>query len=339
MSVAELQKMIHVWKSRRITDSTVSKLLELYLGLTGYMNSRKVYPQENFYEIRNSLRFATTQAMVEAVKCSQSFPFITDPATGAVKAFWSPLYCKEAPEISPQEPLGLSAQTFAQTFVATDNNDIYNNLSVERTSYRSSSPKDNADIPSEENRSSKENSLTENTHTESAVEFFHRINQNPEQKAQVLVPLIDYFRQQEKTDRPQACRTLVCLVNEQLIPYFDKHPQFPKVNHAGRLVWLAKLLKSAYGCRMLNEAMHSGRVKREQETRENHKKQQDELRNFHPVSPHEWTDRQSGMRFYDDREEGTILIPAEALPRPTLTAQWNVLSKEWSDLAAELPSP
>lgn len=329
MSVAELQKMIHVWKSRRITDSTVSKLLELYLGLTGYMDSRSVYPQENFYEIRNSLRFATTQALVEAVKQSGAFPFITDPATGAVKAFWSPLYHGDDSEIPTEEASGLSAQTFAQTFVATDNNinNIYT-LSEERTSIRSSSPKDNTEIPSKENSRQKENSST--SPKDAAAHFFHRINEDPAQKARILNPLISHFQQQEKIDRAQACCVLVCLVNEQLIPYFAAHPQFPKTNHEGRLVWLGRLLKSAHGLRLLNEAARNARVKREQEAKENTRKQISELRTFHPVSPHEWTDRESDLRFYDDPDEGTILIPAQAPPRPTPTAQWNVLSKDWS---------
>lgn len=123
-------------KSRNITDATTTKLLELYLGLTGYMNSQKVYPQENFYEIRNSLRFSTTQALIEAMKRSQSFPFITDPATGAVKAFWSPLFYDPDSEIHTEADNGL----LSQTFVPKDNNNKYNTLSEERTSDRSSSP-------------------------------------------------------------------------------------------------------------------------------------------------------------------------------------------------------
>lgn len=45
MSVAGLQKMMHIWKSRNITDATTTKLLELYLGLTAYMNSQKTKVQ------------------------------------------------------------------------------------------------------------------------------------------------------------------------------------------------------------------------------------------------------------------------------------------------------
>ena len=212
MSVAGLKKMMHIWKSRNITDSTTTKLLELYLGLTAYMNSQKIYPQENFYEIRNSLRFSTTQALIEAMKRSQAFPFVTDPETGAVKAFWSPLYHETNSEIHTEKDNGLSSQTFAQTFVATDNNNninnnIYINSTNERTSERSSSPekdspKDDSGNLSEENFPGQGNFTTNTLPTIAAKEFFHRINTSKGEKAGILIPLIDRFQQQDGIERP-----------------------------------------------------------------------------------------------------------------------------------------
>ena len=216
MSVAGLKKMMHIWKSRNITDSTTTKLLELYLGLTAYMNSQKIYPQENFYEIRNSLRFSTTQALIEAMKRSQAFPFVTDPETGAVKAFGSPLYHETNSEIHTEKDNGPAsqtfAQTFAQTFVPTDNNNInnnniYTNSTNERTSFRSSSPekdspKDDSGNLSEENFPGQGNFTTNTLPTIAAKEFFHRINTSKGEKAGILIPLIDRFQQQDGIERP-----------------------------------------------------------------------------------------------------------------------------------------
>lgn len=210
MSVAGLKKMMHIWKSRNITDSTTTQLPELYLGLTAYMNSRKIYPQENFYEIRNSLRFSTTQALIEAMKRSQAFPFVTDPETGAVKAFWSPLYHETNSEIHTEKDNGPASQTFAQTFVPTDNNNInniYTNSTNERTSFRSSSPekdspKDDSGNLSEENFPRQGNSTTDTLPTIAAKEFFHRINTSKGEKAGILIPLIDRFQEQEGIERP-----------------------------------------------------------------------------------------------------------------------------------------
>ena len=52
ISITELQKTIKIWRSRKITDSTIPKLLDLYLGLTAYMNDKHIYPVENFYDIK-----------------------------------------------------------------------------------------------------------------------------------------------------------------------------------------------------------------------------------------------------------------------------------------------
>lgn len=73
LSIAELQKTIGLWKSRKITDSVIPKLLNLYLGLTPYMNEGKAYPVENFYEISIALAFKNAKFLTEAVKRCGSF--------------------------------------------------------------------------------------------------------------------------------------------------------------------------------------------------------------------------------------------------------------------------
>jgi hypothetical protein len=49
----------------------------------------------------------------------------------------------------------------------------------------------------------------------------------------------------------------------------------------------------------------------------------------HPLGEFEWTDFDSGVRFYDDAMEGRVPIPHFAQPRPSPSAQWNVLSNRW----------
>ena len=39
-----------------------------------------------------------------------------------------------------------------------------------------------------------------------------------------------------------------------------------------------------------------------------------EQRNNHPLGEFEWTDKESGLRFYDDPLEGVVNIPDEARP-------------------------
>ena len=55
------------------------------------------------------------------------------------------------------------------------------------------------------------------------------------------------------------------------------------------------------------------------------------LREFRPVSPFEWKDAGTDIRYYDDPIDGKVEIPENVPPRPVETAIWNVLSKEWID--------
>ena len=101
-----------------------------------------------------------------------------------------------------------------------------------------------------------------------------------------------------------------------------------KSTHVGRLCWLNNLLKSAGGLRMLKDAADAGRRQRVQNLAD----MRGEQRNNHPLCEFEWTDKESGLRFYDDPLEGMVNIPDDAPPRPGAKAEWNVLSGEWGEL-------
>ena len=103
LSIYELRKTIGLWKSRKITDSTISKLLDLYLGVTAYMNDEAVYPVENFYDLGLSLKFKNARCLVEAVRQSRSFGIVPDGNVYGMKSFYSYLWkAKDAAESLPE---------------------------------------------------------------------------------------------------------------------------------------------------------------------------------------------------------------------------------------------
>lgn len=312
LSIAELQKTIGLWKSRKITDSVIPKLLNLYLGLTPYMNEGKAYPVENFYEISIALAFKNAKFLTEAVKRCGSFGIMPEKNVYGMKSFYSPLWVGKV----SQEEL---PDKFPETYPIDD---IYN---INNTKGSSSDEKASPEggIPLEEN-SSKKNIVTPES-LASAKEFFHLINKDSTQKAQILTPLINWFQLHERLTRKHACENLIYLVNELLIPYFASQARFMKSNHTGRLCWLNNLLKSAHGQHLLNDAARTNREKRKQAVHEIRSNQ----RSNHPLNEFEWTDPESEMRFYDDEMEGTVNIPEDAPPRPSAKATWNVLSNKW----------
>lgn len=322
LSVTELRKTIGQWKSRKITDSTISKLLDLYLGMTAYMNPERVYPVENFYDLCTSMRFKNTAVMVATIKQCGSFGLIPGDNCYSLSAFYSPLWnteslTKETPNIGAEAPV--SAGTLPGTF-PIDN--IYNIYTKGDSSNEELSPAGDA---AGEDKSSNENIVTPES-LAAAKEFFHLINEDNAQKAQLLTPLINWFQTHERLTRKHACDNLVYMVNELLIPYFAGQARFMKSGHAGRICWLINLLKSAHGRHLTIEAAHGGRLKREQQICETKINQ----RSNHPLGEFEWTDPETGMRFYDDDFEGPVHLPTDAPPRPSAEAIWNVLSKQWT---------
>lgn len=295
LSVRELQKTIGQWKSRKITDSTIAKLLELMLGMTAYMNEDAVYPVENFYDISKALKFKNARYLVEAVRLSGAFGIVPGDNVYGMSSFYSCLW-KE------KEKTDDSAETLPVTLpVKLPQEDIYNIYTIQ----------DNKNNTSSGRISSAEKSL------EAARNFFHLINKNPMDKMRIFTPLIDGFQQKEGLAREDACANLVYLVNELLVPYFASQERFMKSTHVGRLCWLSNLLKSAGGLRQRVQNLADMRG---------------EQRNNHPLCEFEWTDKESGLRFYDDPLEGMVNIPDDAPPRPGAKAEWNVLSGEWGEL-------
>lgn len=299
ISITELQKIIKVWRSRNITDSNIPKLLELYLGQTAYMNTEGEYPIENFYDLSQSLRFRHTSVMLYCIKQCNSFCLHLGENIYELSSFYSPLWKKP-------EPTDILESTSTDTLAGSlpgkcpmDIN-IYNNISKEG--------------------SSSEGVLA------IAKEFFHLINQDANQKTQIFTPLIDQFEKEEGLSRKHACENLVILVDELLIPYFVNQSKFLRSNHTGRTIWLKNLLKSAHGKHLIDQAAQRGREKRGQTILSNQAIQ----RSNHPLCEFEWTDPETGIRFYDDDIEGVVNIPTDALPRPSAKAVWNVLSKSWS---------
>lgn len=298
--IRELQTLLRQWKSKGLTESTLLKVLELYLGLPNYMNEHGEYPEYFIYDLSASLKFRTAIMMLEAVRKSGSFGLKPGDNKLNISCFYSPLW-KQA-ETNSVDSVAISAANSAATLLQNmQRENIYN---INKIS------------PSEINPQ------------EEGKKFFHEINIHPTEKAEVLEPLIRYFQLQEAgVPREEACIDVVYLVNELLIPHFVAQEKFLKMKHNGRLAWLKNLLKSAHGKELMKRAAVSGRQRR---ALKQQKEQTELILNNRPLSPYEWTEPKSGIRFYEDELEGRLMIPADAPPRPSDTAFWNVIQKSWN---------
>ena len=335
VSISETQKMIHQWKGRGINDPTITKLLDLYLGMPAYMNSQGIYPHCNFYDIRLSLRFSYTSTLVAAVTNCRSFGMIWDEPHTKVIAFYSPLWYRHEngnPTESPQKPAQETPQDSAfnsnilyninNIYPPEDSRKGYSAGNGVRNAEETDSRKTPSEIPAETPDGGKTSPAPS-----SATDFFHRLNATPKDKKQVLVPIINNIATSHHYTRPRALQGLVILVNQFLIPYFDSDPRFSRISHTGRIIWLQNLMKTRHGQSLMGQAIARLGSELNKDLEEKHRK----LREFRPVSPFEWKESDKNIRYYDDPIDGKVEIPENAPPRPAETAIWNVLSKEWVD--------
>ena len=293
--IRELQTLLRQWRRRGLREAALLKVLELYLGLPDYMNDKGEYPVHFFYELSKSVKFHTVTMMLESVRLSKSFGWIEGDNKLNVSAIYSPLWKAvdaKNTEIIEDFPADLHANLHGGS------NNIINNHSPSEVN------------PSEEGR-----------------KFFHEINANPAEKAEVLQPLIAWFQHQEPgLPREEACADVVHLVNELLIPHFIAQEKFLRMKHNGRLAWLRNLLKTAHGRELLKQAADAGRQRRLSQRQQ---ALAEVKQNNRPLSPFEWTDPNTGTRFYEDPTEGLVTIPKEAPPRPSEDSFWNVIQKKW----------
>ena len=294
--IRELQTLIRQWRHKGLRETALLKVLELYLGLPEYMNAAGEYPSHFFFELSKSLKFHTVTLMLESVKRTECFGWKAGDNKLNVSYFYSPLWKEDA----KMHALPANLQEGSNITINNNINHINTPLPLSR-----------GENPSEEGK-----------------KFFHAIKMNPNEKAEYLEPLISYFQQQEAgVPREEACADVVYLVNELLIPHFAKQEKFLKMKHNGRLAWLKNLLRSAHGKELMKKAAEAGRQRRclmkQQALAEIKEKNR-------PLSPYEWTDPESGTRFYEDDAEGRVAIPADAPPRPSEEAFWNVFKKSWT---------
>ena len=336
VSISETQKMIHQWKRRGVNDPTITKLLDLYLGIPAYMNSQGIYPLCNFYDLRLSLRFSYTSALVAAVTNCQSFGMIWDEAHTKIIAFYSPLWY-HIEDGKPMEPPQHPARKTPQD-AAFNNNRVYNinNIYPPEDSHQGCSagngvpnakktdtPRPPSEIPQETPANGKTSPAPS-----PATDFFHRLNTSPEEKQRVLVPLINSIAADHSYTRPKALQGLVILVNQFLIPYFDADPRFSRNSHTGRIIWLQNLMKTRHGQSLMKQALARLRSELSKNLDEKRRK----LREFRPISPFEWKEPDKDIRYYDDPIDGKVERPEDAPPRPAHTAIWIVPSEKWVDL-------
>ena len=313
--------------------------MELLLGMKGYMCEQNYYPTANFSDIRISLKFQSLQAFLEAVRMSRSFGVIADTERKEIVGIYSPfIFTGDAEEII-QNARKYSIENEDNLHLAVGNNitsalkqQMYNILFINNifSSCSVVALKSNNYGAGQSYGCAKPEADTEQVASEEDVKaFFHQIKICRETCDELYGKLMADYRQQYNDDGQEAREFLIMLVQCYLTPYFTGSKKFKGRSFKSLYGWVSNLMRSDFGKKMIANAARDTKRQRIIRLSQQEQKKHEESRANHPLGEHEWTDIESGQRFYEDSVDGKVRIPEDAEPRPSDTAQWNVMKKKW----------
>ena len=128
----------------------------------------------------------------------------------------------------------------------------------------------------------------------------------------------------------QAREILNRLMYYHVKPYFMEQLRFFKYpSHEGRREWLRNWLYGEKGKKLIKSATNYCRQKWKREAQQAFNAQRKAMHDNHPLSPYEWTDPNTGKRYYRESPTEVVIIPDDAPVRMSEEVRWNKFSKQW----------
>lgn len=358
VNAAMLHRMILHWKQAEVSPLQINKMLQLYLGEIHWMDNTGKYPAVNFYEMRKSLKFKTTELFLKCIIKCMGFGIIYNSKEHNYKniaAFYSPLWhsTNDGTYIEVTEGnLNFSSKKRqkALSLGGSHTKNIYNinnNLSM---------------TPSEEAQQGKDScnqgDLPENCNLDAIKEFIEKLPSDAAACQIIIKPINEYTEQKfptlkaccyeasndtnlggndtklDSNDSPKPSTILpnpatLRFLSHYLLTYLNARAKtYATRDHDGRIYWISNLIKYDFMHKMMDRAVsdfikqHGGSERAMQQQNR-------------PLSPYEYQDPLTHQRLYDftnqDGKPCQARIPANAAPRPSDTVYWNKFSKTWME--------
>ena len=314
VNIAYLGSLMRQWENNRsITHAMQIRLMKLLLGtdVNLLMDAQGRYPASNFNMIALALRCHSPRQLVNAV--IESGVFVVERCNEAdlncygIRFFASPLFYvdtiveakgetpKPSPKTSPKSGRNIS---------------IINNT-------------DSISVLSERINEQVVDEFVEDTLTNRRYMFDDIMKR-------LMAPSNDFSQQ---FDQQQAEDVVNVLMRHTITKYFKtNYERLAKMDLTARTAWLTNLLHSKYIKAMLGQTITICRASWRKVERTRAKKQQEQERAHHPLSPHEWM-TEDGQRLYDNTIDRQVeLIPDDAPPRPGDNWRWSRMRHEWIEM-------
>lgn len=357
ISPGDLSNLLASWKACHLSDTQVVKALRLYCGVDEWLDPNGMYNYARFSEMARKMNVRSSLAFVEKILQCDGFGFVWDGTIHTPEhllAFFSPLRCdldqllkagesqqgdgNAALSLGDKECLQASTTTCLMLKHEVDNNYIFNNninniYITKKNIYK----KNIIDSTVQHDANVQHDVKTDDYDVKAAVSnFLHRLCNNEfeynafiapiNQKTELLLPSLHTASVGDKYPVNAATRRFL---GHYIANYFLKNGNtFVRTNYDGQKIWLGRILQKSVAATNISRAVDDIRRKLGQDA-------QLLIRQNHPISPHEYQDPASGIRFYDsttrDGKTERVEIPPNATPRPSEKARWDKFRKLWKE--------
>lgn len=365
--IIEMRQLIAQWRMAGVSDAQIVKMQLLYFGEPAWMNLDKVYDCTRFIHIVKGMRFKSSTNLIEVMLKCKGFGRIwrnpkEEHTIKNLVAFYSPLWHEaKTAEMTEEKMEDMAAEEKMEDMAAEKKTaclqggsppqsdpyilarDIYINKEKDKEKERSSYARGRSEAASLGNNragmpqnkmDAKSQAEYDNLVKTIASQTLRNILQDDDSYTHVIQPVNEltqrmapelYCDMQQKHPMNEATRIFF---NDYMYPYLLSHGKkmLSFNTDIGKSIWLKNLINYDFMqkniLRAVNDAksllMQSADLMRRQ---------------CRPLSPHEYQDKATGQRFYDildsQGQPTPVRIPQDAPPRPSDTALWDKLLKDW----------
>lgn len=369
VDILEMRRLMGSWRMAGLSPQQMLKMMRLYLGETGWMNTQGEYPSGNFYEIAVGLKFRTISNLVACLGRCGGFGFVwrSEQHTAAnLVAFFSSLWHAPAKEERVEYAIvgasgrGATPATDAGLQRMQRDNILYNNyIDINNKEYYHAATVAGAADAGKTTDAGKaaEAGIAQATARQMFADFEQRLFSDPGAYEAIVAPINRQTEQLMPELHVEQCPVNLAtrrFVEKYLADYFISRGQrFVGSSYEGRKIWLTNLMRFPFMQANVRRAVADIR----EQTAHNRMML---VRLNRPISPFEYQDRGTGQRFYDIADisgasapssekapssgkdpssgcesEHTIVrrIPRDAPPRPSALARWDKFDHRWVEFA------
>lgn len=343
-NVEYLGRRMLVWRRNHINDSNACKLMRFWLGyeFRHLMDGQGRIAVMNISHCSKQLGYKVSVKFLEQIKHSRSFLLVND-TDGKLLFVASPVWYKYDPKDGVLDAASLkNADGNLGGNLGGIYEDKYMNINPTGGNAEAfSSGEEQTGGMAAALMTEEEKALFRQRYSDVRKYFRWLLAQKDADHAGLVGDIVyrlqnplarDGKVMKEKTVGEAEAREMLKILLLEVMPqYFAKREQFFRhdyVGHPEKRIWWMKNFFRNHASSYYSQARRKWESCRKAQLSKAYEQQQQQIEQHRPISPHEWQNPETLLRFY--RYDGSVRqIPEAAPPRPDEDSYWNKFNNNW----------